>query len=135
VLADNLRGSVRADTGAGSIRLTGLAGEVHANTGLGDVEIRGARGRVRADSGAGSIRVEGEPTAAWRLNTGLGDVRVRITGQSGFELVAHTGLGSVHSSLPLTVQGSFGNSEVRGKVRGGGPLVDINSGAGSIHID
>ncbi len=135
IVAGGIRLSVKANTGAGSIRLTDLAGDVNADTGLGDVEIRGAKGSVRASSGAGKIRVEGEPLASWRLNTGLGDVFVVVTGTRGFDVHAQTGLGSVHSKLPLTIEGSFVSSEVRGKVRGGGSLIDINTGAGSIHIE
>ena len=135
IVAGGIRRTVKANTGAGTIRLTDIAGDVTAETGLGDVEIRGAKGSVRANTGAGKIRVEGEALSSWRLNTGLGDVYVAINGSRGFDVRAHTGLGSVHSKLPLTIDGSIVASDVRGKVRGGGPLVDINTGAGSISIE
>jgi len=135
IVVEALRGRVDAESGAGNVRVTGVAGEIRAESGLGDIEIRGARGSLRAKTGAGSIHVEGEPSETWRLDTGLGNVNVRLPQTAKFEIYARTGLGSIDTKHPLSVQGGFASSEVRGKVRGGGPLIDISSGAGSIHID
>jgi hypothetical protein len=36
--------------------------------------------------------------------------------------------------MPVTVNGSIETSRIRGKVNGGGPLLEVTSGDGSIHI-
>jgi hypothetical protein len=135
ILADGLRGDVRAETGAGSIFISNCAGEVQAGTGLGGIEVRGAKSAVRAKTGSGNLTVEGAPAGIWKLETGLGNVSVRVEEKSAFDVEAHTGLGSVHTRHPLEVRGDWTSSEVRGKVRGGGPLIQISTGLGSIHID
>jgi hypothetical protein len=131
---DGLRGPVSADTGAGRVTISRVFGDVHANSGLGDIQIREVRGSLRVDSSAGNVSAEGEPAGIWRLSTGLGDVRVRFLGQRGLDLHAETGLGSISTNYPLLVEGLI-SQELRGKLRGGGLLVELKSGAGSIHIE
>lgn len=131
---EGLHGTVNADTGAGKVTISGVSGEVRANTGLGDVVIQQVSGTLRADSTAGNLSAEGEPGGAWRLTTGLGDVRVHLLGSSGLDLHAETGLGEITTTFPLKVEGTISH-ELRGKVRGGGYLVELKSGAGSIRIE
>jgi hypothetical protein len=57
-----------------------------------------------------------------------------LSSSSGFELNVHTGSGSIHSDLPITVEGTFGRHELRGSVRGGGPEVEVSTGSGDIEI-
>jgi DUF4097 and DUF4098 domain-containing protein YvlB len=135
IVVEGVRRGVRADTGAGSLWLSGLKGEIWVETGLGDVEVRNAAGVVRVKSGAGSIKVEGIPGGTWRLDTGLGNVTVRMESTASFDLRAKTGLGSIHSRHPIEIRDALMSSEARGKVRGGGPLIDISTSAGSIHIE
>lgn len=135
ISVDGIRGNVHANTGAGSLWVLRTGGEVWADTGVGDVEIRGAKGIVRAKSGAGSIKVEGTPKGTWELDTGIGNVSVQLPANAAFDLRASTGVGSIHTKHPIEVTGDIASSSARGKVRGGGPLLDIKSGAGSIYID
>ena len=46
----------------------------------------------------------------------------------------HTSSGSIHSDLPITVQGTFGRRELKGAVRGGGPEVEVSTGSGDVDI-
>ncbi len=69
------------------------------------------------------------------LHAGSGEVTLRLPSQAGFDLVAHTSSGEVRSDLPITVQGSLGHGELRGKVRGGGVRVEVSTGSGDIHIE
>ncbi len=135
LLVEGLRGSVNADTGAGKVTISRIFGDVHANSGLGDILIREVRGTLRVDSGAGNVSAEGDPWGAWRLSTGLGDVRVRFLGQRGLDVHAETGLGSISTKYPLLLVEGLISKELRGKVRGGGMLVELKSGTGSIHIE
>jgi hypothetical protein len=38
-------------------------------------------------------------------------------------------------SQPITVSGSMDKREIRGQIRGGGPLVDVSTGSGGIRIE
>jgi len=150
---DRVKGNVNARAGSGSIRATAVAGgfeghsgsghivleqtaagSVHAETGSGGLELRGVQGSLEATAGSGSISAEGNPTGAWSLRTGSGSVHLQLASSAGFDLDAHTSSGSISVSQPVTVQGSLGRRELRGKVRGGGVPVDVQTGSGNIEI-
>jgi len=151
---DGVQGSVYARAGSGSIRATNVAGgfdgetgsghlsleqsapgSVRAHTGSGTVELRNVRGSLQAEAGSGSIKAEGQATGEWVLHTGSGSVQLRLPQNASFDLNAHTGSGSINLSHPVTVQGSIGRKEVRGKVGGGGVPIEVQTGSGNIVID
>jgi hypothetical protein len=124
-----------ASTGSGSIQadLTG-SGDVEVHTGSGGVEVRGVNGGLRARTGSGHISADGNVKGPWQLHAGSGSVRMALSSNSGFNLDVHTGSGSIHSELPITVQGTLGRRELRGSVRGGGPDVEVSTGSGDVDI-
>jgi len=151
---DDVKGSVFARTGSGSISARGVAGgfdgqtgsghltleqtsqgSVRAETGSGGLKLRNVRGSLQAHAGSGNIEADGDPTGAWNVHTGSGSVSLRFPQNASFELNAHTGSGSINLGHPVTVQGSIGRKEVRGKVGGGGVPVQVETGSGSISID
>jgi lia operon protein LiaG len=80
--------------------------------------------------------VEGAPTGSWKLNTSSGGITVRLPDGASFEVDAHTSSGSISTDFPITVQGVVANRrELRGKVREGGPLLDLDTSSGSIRIE
>ncbi|GEM_PF-94362 len=154
ITINGVKGQLRASTGSGSIRGTGVAGGIIASTGSGEIEVQqvsagnvevstgsgsielsGVKGAVRARTGSGSIRAQGEPTGAWSLRSSSGGIVVRLPANQAFELDASTSSGSIHTDHPITVMGTIGRRALRGKVRGGGPLLDLNTSSGSIRIE
>jgi len=131
----SIRGAVHAGTGSGSIRGSDLAKGLWADTGSGTVEVHGLQGGLRADTGSGNILAEGMPTSEWRLDAGSGNIEVHLPARAGFTLYAHADSGRVTVDRQITVQGVQGRNEVRGKAGGGGPLLDLRSGSGDIHIE
>jgi DUF4097 and DUF4098 domain-containing protein YvlB len=148
-----VKGNVRAKTGSGSIEASGIAGgfegstgsgnvkmeqtspgAVRVSTGSGSIELHGVHGSVDAQTGSGSLAAEGDPTGTWKLHTGSGGVQLQMASNASFDLDAHTNSGSVSMSPPITVQGTVGRKEVRGKVGGGGVPVDVETGSGNIEI-
>jgi DUF4097 and DUF4098 domain-containing protein YvlB len=144
---------VRANTGSGEIRLASIDGNVFASagsgnvrveqssltdvrlsTGSGDVTASGVRGPLRVSTGSGNIRVEGIQTGEWRLEAGSGTINVRLPADAAFDFYAHTGSGHIDSQHPITMTGSLNRHELRGKVRGGGPLLQARTGSGNISI-
>jgi DUF4097 and DUF4098 domain-containing protein YvlB len=104
------------------------------HTGSGGIDIRGVSGGLRARTGSGHITVDGNVKGPWQLHAGSGNVRMALSSGAGFDLNAHTGSGSIHSDLPITVQGTFGHHELKGSVRGGGPEVEVTTGSGDIEL-
>lgn len=141
---DTGSGSIRAEsttapfyagTGSGDIQadLTG-GGDVEVHSGSGGVRVRGVNGGLRARTGSGEINADGNVKGPWQLHTASGSIRLAFSSSSGFNLDAHTGSGSIHSDLPITVQGTLGRHELKGAVRGGGPSVEVSTGSGDIEI-
>jgi Putative adhesin len=132
--ATGLEGSFTAETGSGSIyaEQTG-AGDVKAETGSGSIELRNLHGSLRAHTGSGSIKVEGAPSGPWRLDTGSGGIEL-WTGGAGFTLDASTGSG--HIRCDREIVGQFGSDKhhLTGNVGGGGPMLQLQTGSGSIEI-
>jgi len=136
IRASGIGGAINASTGSGSIELEQTApGDVEATTGSGSVRLSGVQGAVRVRTGSGSIRAQGTPTGEWRLHSASGGVTVRLPADAAFELNAHTSSGRVHTTHPVTVVGTLSPRELRGKVRGGGPLLDLSTSSGSIRIE
>lgn len=152
--ANSIKGTVRANTGSGDIRALGVAGSFNASTGSGDVHVEqtakgdveietgsgsieasGVHGTLRGRTGSGSIRAQGEMTGGWRLHTSSGSITVRLPQNAAFDLAARTSSGGINTDHPITVQGSIGRRELNGKVRGGGPLLELSTSSGSIHIE
>ena len=135
IRADSVAAPCFASTGSGSIQadFTG-SGDVDVHTGSGGIRVRGVSGGLRARSGSGELTVDGNVKGPWQLHTGSGSIRLALASSSGFNLDAHTSSGSIHSDLPITVQGTFGRHELKGSVRGGGPDVEVSTGSGDIEI-
>jgi len=133
--ASSIAAPMFASTGSGSIQvdLTGT-GDVEVHTGSGGIDLRGVNGGLRGRTGSGHISADGSVKGPWQLHTGSGGVRLALGPNGGFELNVHTGSGSIHSDLPITVQGTFNRRELKGTVRGGGPEVEISTGSGDVEI-
>jgi hypothetical protein len=152
-----LTGEIRLQTGSGNIRGREIAGSVKGGTGSGDVEIeetssgdidmhtgsgnitaRGIQGGFHGEAGSGDITAEGTQTGPWEIRTGSGNVHVRLPSNSAFDADISTSSGTIDMAAPveIVVQGRPQELQktMRGKVRGGGPLLRVRTGSGDIHI-
>lgn len=129
---EGLQGSVRLDTGSGSIEANGVGQGLHATTGSGDITVRAVQGEARLQTGSGSIH-------AWELNgpatlsTGSGDITLAGGAQS---TRADTGSGTIHAT---DVRGDFRARTGSGDVSAQGALPDghrweLSTGSGSIDL-
>ena len=136
IRGEQISGAITASTGSGDVRLAQAgSGDVEVSTGSGSVEVNGVNGAVRIGTGSGNISAQGTPAGNWRLHTGSGDLTVELPQQTSFELYAHTSSGSIESKFPITVQGTISPRDLHGKVGSGGPVVDLRTSSGTIHIE
>lgn len=135
IRVENVAAPFNAQTGSGDIEasLTG-PGDVDTHTGSGNIRIRGVNGGVHARTGSGDIEADGNIGGPWQLHSGSGSLRLAVGSSKGFNLNAHTSSGSIHSDLPILVQGSVGGKQLTGKVAGGGPEVEAATSSGDIDI-
>ena len=97
------------------------------------------QGSFHGETGSGDVTAEGTQIGTWDIRTGSGTVRVSLPANAAFDADISTSSGSIDvgSPIEMTVQGRVDNShrEIRGKVRGGGPLLRVHTGSGDIHIE
>jgi hypothetical protein len=135
---DGISGQARIDTGDGHIQVRNFNGGLHAHTSDGHMTIDGVLTDVDLRTGDGHIDLTVRPGSkmnnGWLIHTSDGRVEARLPQDFAAELYAHTGDGQIQLDMPVTVNGSIERSRIRGKLNGGGLLLEITSGDGSIHI-
>jgi hypothetical protein len=149
-------GNVDIDTGDGSITVEGAKGDIRLHTGDGHIDARNLDGRVDANSGDGHIKIDGrldalnvktgdgsidarvEPgsklTGGWSIRTGDGSVDMVLPADLQANIDASTNDGHISLGIPVTVEGTFSNSQIHGKMNGGGQPLTIHTGDGSIRL-
>lgn len=138
VQVSGLDGPVKADTGSGSVTLRNIKGKAEADTGSGSVTLSEIGGGASADTGSGSVEVLGV-TGPIRANTGSGSVTIRQAGPG--DISAETGSGSVEiqgADGAVTVSTGSGGVDVSGnpsrnwkiETSSGGISVRVTSPAG-----
>jgi Putative adhesin len=156
VKAQAVNGDVDIDTGDGSITLEGAKGEIRLHTGDGHIDARNLDGRLDANSGDGHIKIDGrldglsvktgdgsidariesgsKLSGGWNIRTGDGSVDVVLPSDLQANIDASTNDGRISLGIPLTVEGTFSNSQIHGKMNGGGQSLTIHTGDGSIRL-
>jgi Putative adhesin len=151
-----LRGSFDLGTGDGRVTLRGLHGDLRLVTGDGAVDALDLDGTVIAHSGDGHLHFDGRfdrvdvsaadgrvevtarpgsrPRSDWRLETEDGPLELLIPRDFAAELDARTGDGRIHFDLPVTVSGRLDPHVIRGRLNGGGPVLRMRTGDGSLTL-
>lgn len=132
---EDVVGNVNADTGSGNIKV-GMSGDgsLRLGTGSGDVIAQKVKGGLHVRTGSGNITADGDVTSEWSVETGSGDVSVSLPQNARFELAASTGSGDLNIGREITMSGNIDKHRIRGKVNGGGPLVQLSTSSGNIHL-
>ncbi len=143
-------------SGDGHISVTGISGQARIDTGDGHISVQDFKGGLRAHTGDGHMTIDGVFTDldlrtgdghvdlgvrpgskignGWLIHTSDGGVNAKLPQDLAAELYAHTGDGHITLDMPVTINGSIENTRIRGKLNGGGPLLEITTGDGSIRI-
>ncbi len=138
IRVDGISSQARIDTGDGHIEVRNFNGALNAHTSDGHMTIDGVLSDLNLRTGDGHIDLTVRPgskmSAGWLIHTSDGGVEARLPEDLAAELYAHTGDGRIQLDFPVTVSGGIERSRIRGKLNGGGPLLEITSGDGSIRI-
>jgi DUF4097 and DUF4098 domain-containing protein YvlB len=157
VNAQPVAGNVRITTGDGNIKAMGLQGDLYMHSGDGHIEASELDGTLKVDTGDGHVTVGGrfdgldlhtgdgnidasalngsKVANTWTLHSGDGHINLRVPSDLRADLEAHTGDGSITVNMDITVSGSLNHSSIHGKLNGGGGLLRLTSGDGSIHVE
>jgi Putative adhesin len=138
ITAENLKGDMRLRTGDGSIEARQLDGKVEADSGDGHIRIAGRFDALNVKTGDGSVDTRVLPgskmVTSWAIRTGDGSVDLVLPSDFQTNIDASTGDGHISLGIPVTIEGTFKNSEMHGKMNGGGQLLTIHTGDGSIRL-
>lgn len=135
IRAEGVAGAFTGSTGSGSIYMSQTApGDVKVSTGSGGMELSGVAGALKASAGSGRIKVDGRQEGDWKIGAGSGSVRVDLPDDAAFTLDAETGSGGIDIGYPLTIEGKISKRHLRGDVAGGGHLLRVDTGSGSVTI-
>ncbi len=136
---EQVRGTMRLDTGDGRIEARSLDGNLRARTSDGSIRVQGRFDNLELHTGDGHVEAEiaagSRMNSAWSVSTSDGSVDLRLPGEFAADLDARTGDGHITLDLPVTVSGSFGRNKVRGKINGGGPVLEIRTSDGNIRLE
>jgi DUF4097 and DUF4098 domain-containing protein YvlB len=149
-------GRVNLHTGDGKIELSNFKGEMQLHSGDGSQEVAAVDGKLRAMTGDGHIRADGRfdeldlktgdgrvdaratsgsaLATSWRLESGDGTVTLEVPETLAADVDLHTGDGHIDLDMPISTAGKIREGEVRGKLNGGGNLLTIHTGDGSIRL-
>jgi hypothetical protein len=138
ITVDSLKGDIRLRTGDGSIEARDLDGKVDADTGDGHIRIAGRFDALNVKTGDGSVDTRVLPgskmVSSWTIRTGDGSVDLVLPSDFQTNIDASTGDGHISLGIPVTVEGTFSNSQIHGKMNGGGQPLTIHTGDGSIRL-
>ncbi|MBZ5719679.1 MAG: DUF4097 domain-containing protein [Acidobacteriia bacterium] len=149
-------GHVNLHTSDGYIRLSNFKGNMELNSSDGRQDIEGVDGILRARTSDGRIRATGRfdqlelgtsdgsieatalqgstGTADWNLHTSDGSITLQLPETFAADVDLHTGDGHINLDMPVSVQGRLGDKNIHGKLNGGGHLLTIHTGDGSITL-
>jgi DUF4097 and DUF4098 domain-containing protein YvlB len=135
----SVEGTLGMNTGDGSIEGASLGGDLNAHTGDGSMHIEGKFNGLRLTTGDGSIQARAllgsKVNAEWELRSGDGSITLSVPKELSADLRLRTGDGHIQANLPITVMGVQSEHEISGKVNGGGAMISVHTGDGSITID
>ena len=159
VRASRINGDLRIETSNGGIHLADLAGGVHVHTSNGGVEVKQVRGTVEAVTSNGGMNVdlsESKPGEPVRLVTSNGGVQLTMGSMSSNPVHAATSNGGITLQMPSTAnarvravtsshdrvtsdfdvrrEGAESKSRLEGQIGSGGPLIDLTTSNGTIHL-
>lgn len=135
----NFKGEMDLQSSDGSLEADGVDGALKAHTSDGHLKIAGRFDSLELSTSDGKIEARALPgstiASGWSLHSGDGSVTMQLPEALAADVELHTGDGHINLDMPLSVEGHLGRSDIRGKLNGGGNLLTIHTGDGSIHLE
>ena len=136
---DDVRGNFQLQTNDGDIRIRGAEGLLRANTHDGNLDVEGRFEMLNLRTGDGNIDAHVSaaqtPQPGWALRTGDGNIRLALPDNFAADIDARTGDGSVKVDFPITSSGTNRESDVRGKINGGGISIELQTSDGDVRVE
>ena len=135
---EDIEGEASVSSTNGKIDMYHIKGYIDVSTTNGRIDLTDIDGGVDVGTTNGGVDVEYSSRAEIR-----DDISIRTT-NGGIELVlpedvdadinARTTNGHIDTDFPITVRGRYGKKHLSGRINDGGPLIELKTTNGSIHI-
>jgi DUF4097 and DUF4098 domain-containing protein YvlB len=134
----NFKGDMDLQSGDGRQNIDSVDGNLHVRTGDGSINATGRFDGLEMITGDGRIEARALPgskvASNWTLRTGDGSVTLEVPATLAADVNLHTGDGHVSTDFPITMDGRIDKNDIHGKLNGGGNLVTVHTGDGSIRL-
>lgn len=133
-----MNGGVEVQTGGGSVGVGECKGKIHVRTGGGGIDLAQVSGNVEATTGGGSVMLRGALSGHNVVETGGGSIHVAIPADSRLNVDASTGGGSAHNDFGIATDGNkWGPPRgFHGKIGDGSAgSLQLRTGGGSISLE
>lgn len=138
IRVSNLKGNLDSQTGDGAQEIEAVDGNLKAHTGDGRIRVTGRFDGLDLSSGDGEVEARAEAgskvDSGWNLKSGDGSINLSVPANFAADVELHTGDGQITLDMPLTMEGQMSRQNIRGKLNGGGNLLLIHTGDGSIRL-
>lgn len=130
----DIKADVHASADSGGIRIENVSGPIFARVDSGGIIARQIAGAVDAQADSGGVHILQTKAAPIRAKTDSGGVTVTLAPGAGYDLKVDSDSGNI--SMPATAENAgFSRHHREGKVRGGGPLVEVQVSSGNVTIE
>jgi DUF4097 and DUF4098 domain-containing protein YvlB len=130
----DLGSEVRAAADSGGIRIENVKGSAYARVDSGGIEANGIAGPIDAETDSGGIRLAQTSAAPIRAKADSGGVTIRLASNAGYDVNVESESGHI-SVRDVTVNGEISKRHIEGKIRGGGPTVNVKVDSGDVSVD
>ncbi|MGA2916844.1 MAG: DUF4097 family beta strand repeat-containing protein [Sedimentisphaerales bacterium] len=131
--------SLDCRTDVGNANISNIAGDIAVSCDVGSITCENARAKTNLKGNVGNIRLvyaeDANIAVNANLSTDVGNIHFKGPKNMSAKFDAKTEVGSISSSLPLTVQEDFCKKSLSGTVGQGQGNVQIQTDVGSIHIE
>jgi Putative adhesin len=131
-------GPAHLQTSNGSIHVIGFDGSLDAQSSNGSItaELTHATGPIRTETSNGSIALTlpADFRDDVRAHSSNGGITVHLPHDMNARISARTSNAKITSDFDLRMQGELGRNHLDGVMGSGGPLVELSTSNGSIHL-
>lgn len=135
IKVDGQSGDIKASTSGGDIIVRNTSGNLYVSTSGGDIVLDNKSGEVHANTSGGDISLSyRDANYGIYLGTTGGDILVKVPPEFSASADLHTTGGDVSCDLPVTRNGKWTSSAIKGDLNAGGKPLNCTTSGGDIKV-
>ncbi len=135
---ERVDGDVRAHTSNGHIRAERINGSVEAESRNGgvNIDVTSTDKSIRIDTSNNSVELTLPPkfSSSVHAQTNNSSITIRMSAGTNARISARTSNASIDTDFEVRAQGELSRNRLEGVIGNGGPLIDLATSNGSIHL-